>query len=94
MLTISVDAASKAGLSTESLPCPPSGYVGPAAAPAESDLLVTTPPGFTYYYVSTAPDPFATTVSTNFSGPTLIGIAYSIANSLFIDFSSGAEGWT
>jgi hypothetical protein len=44
--------------------------------------------------VSTVPDPFATTVSTNFSGPILIGIAYSVANSLFIDFSSGAEGWT
>jgi hypothetical protein len=65
----------------------------PSTVPDGSSVLVTTPSGFTYGYVSTSSDPLATIVNVDFSGPTIIGIGYFTTNSFFIDFSSGSEGW-
>jgi hypothetical protein len=145
MLTIGLNATSKAGFSTVSLPCPPSGYVGPAsiggypvcqktidnttvmasgaapgtviggavfdtgtsnmqiatpagstfpsALPIGSTVLISTPSGFTYSYISTPSDPYATIVNADFSGPTIVGIGYFTTHSFFIDFSGGTEGW-
>ena len=56
-------------------------------------MLVTTSSGFTFGYVSTSSDPLATIVNADFAGSTIIGIGYFTTNSLFIDFSSGSEGW-
>jgi hypothetical protein len=145
MLTLGLDAASEAGFSTVSLPCPPNGYVGPTSiagypvcqkiiddtsvavsggatgsligaavfdtgtanmqiatpagssfpstVPVGSSVLITTPSGFTYDYLSTASDPLATIVNVDYTGSTVIGIGYFTTNSFFIDFRSGSEGW-
>jgi len=145
MLTIGLNSTLKAGFSTVSLPCPPSGYVGPAniagypvcqktiddttvmvsggtvgtvvggavfdtgtadmqiAIPAGgtfppmvsvgSSVLMTTPSGFSYSYITTIPDPLATIVNADFSGSTIIGIGYFTTNSFFIDFGAATEGW-
>jgi hypothetical protein len=145
MLTIGLTAGSTAGFSATSLPCPPSGYLGPASIagypvcqktvddttvmvsggvvgttiggavfdtgtanmqiatpagssfpsglPIGSSVLITTPSGFTYSYVTTNSDPLATIVNADFTGSTIIGIGYFTTNSFFIDLSTGSEGW-
>lgn len=144
-LTIGLNSTLEAGFSTVSLPCPPSGYVGPAsiagypvcqktidnttvmvsgdtvgtiiggavfdtgtanmqiatpvgspfppAVSVGSSVLITTPSGFTYSYISASSDPLATIVNPDFSGPSIIGIGYFTTNSFFIDFDSSLEGW-
>jgi len=71
----------------------PAGSSFPATVPIGSSVLVTTSSGFTYDYVNTSSDPLATIVNADFNGSTIIGIGYFTTNSLFIDFSSGSEGW-
>jgi hypothetical protein len=71
----------------------PAGSAFPSTVPAGSTLLVTTPSGFAYSYISTISDPLATIVNADFSGTTIVGIGYFTTNSFFIDFSSGTEGW-
>jgi hypothetical protein len=71
----------------------PAGSSFPSSVAVGSALLVTTPSGFTYSYVSATSDPLATIVNSDYSGATIIGIGYFTTNSFFIDFSSGTEGW-
>ena len=71
----------------------PAGSSFPSTVPVGSSVLVTTPSGFTYNYISTASDPLATPVNADFTGPSIIGIGYFTTNSFFIDFSSSSEGW-
>lgn len=145
ILTVGLDAALESGFSMMSLPCPPSGYVGPATiagypvcqkttddvtitvsqgatgsitggavfdtgtsnmqiavpqgssfpavVPAGTSVLVATPSGFTYSYVSTESDPLFTIVNSGFSGPSIVGIGYFTTHSFVIDFSSRTTGW-
>jgi hypothetical protein len=71
----------------------PAGTTFPSTAPVGSSVLVTTPSGFTYNYTSTASDPLATVVNTDYSGASIIGIGYFTTNSFFIDFDASSEGW-
>jgi hypothetical protein len=145
MLTLGLDSSLQEGFSTVSLPCPPTGYDGPAsiagypvcqktidnttitvsggtvgavtgyavfdtgtanmqiATPTGSSfplsvavgasVLVSTPSGFTYDYITTNSDPLATIVNQDFTGSSIIGIGFFTAHSFLIDFSSGTEGW-
>jgi hypothetical protein len=71
----------------------PAGNSFPSTVPVGSSVLVTTPSGFTYNYTSTASDPLATVVNTDFTGPNIIGIGYFTTHFFLIDFGAGLEGW-
>jgi hypothetical protein len=72
---------------------PPPGASFPAAVAAGSTVMVATPSGFTYTYTSDASGPFSTSVITDATNLSIVGIGYFTTNSYFVDFSSSITGW-
>jgi hypothetical protein len=72
---------------------PAAGAPFPATVAAGSTVMVTTPSGFTYTYESGAAGPSSTSVITDATNVSIVGIGYFTTNSYFVDFSSSITGW-
>lgn len=72
---------------------PAPGATFPAAVDAGSTVMVTTPSGFTYTYTAGASGPLSTSVITDSTNVSIIGIGYFTTNSYFVDFSAATTGW-
>ena len=70
----------------------PAGVSFPAAVPDGTDVLVTTPSGFTYSYTA-EPGITQTVVDLNLTGASVIGVGYFTTHSLFVDFATSTAGW-
>ena len=70
----------------------PAGVGFPASIPGGTDVLVTTPSGFTYSYIA-ATGATNTVVEANSTAASIVGVAYFTTNSLFVDFTTSTEGW-
>jgi hypothetical protein len=72
----------------------PAGAAFPATVPSGSSVMVGTPSGFTFSYTAGSGSAVTETiVQPNSAAESIIGIGYFTTNSLFIDFTSGTEGW-
>jgi hypothetical protein len=71
----------------------PAGSSFPAGVSVGASVLVSTPSGFSYDYISTSSDPLATIVNQDFTGSSIIGIGFFTTHSFLLDFVSGTEGW-
>lgn len=72
---------------------PAPGASFPTAVAAGSTVMVTTPSGFTYTYTSGTTGPLSTSVITDTTNLSIVGIGYFTTNSYFVDFSSSITGW-
>jgi len=72
---------------------PAPGASFPASVAAGSTVMVTTPSGFTYTYTSGTTGPLSTSVITDATNLSIVGIGYFTTNSYFVDFSSSITGW-
>jgi len=71
----------------------PTGAMFPSSVPVGTDVLITTPSGFTYSY-TTAAGVDGTVVDLSLpKAASVVGIAYFTTNSLFVDFTTSTEGW-
>jgi hypothetical protein len=75
---------------TQIAPAP--GTAFPATVAVGSTVMVTTPSGFTYTYTS-GTGPLNTSVITDSTNVSIVGIGYFTTNSYFVDFSSNITGW-
>ena len=70
----------------------PAGATFPASIPDGTDVLVTTPSGFTYNYTA-ALGVTNTVVEGDSTAASIVGVGYFTTNSLFVDFTTSTEGW-
>jgi hypothetical protein len=71
-------------------PAPGSSF--PASVAVGSTLMVTTPSGFTYTYTA-GTGPFNTSVITDSTNVSIVGIGYFTTHSYFVDFTATTTGW-
>jgi hypothetical protein len=72
---------------------PAPGATFPATVAAGSTVMVTTPSGFTYTYDPSTSGPSSTSVITDSTNVSIVGIGYFTTNSYFVDFSASITGW-
>jgi hypothetical protein len=71
---------------------PQPGSSFPATVTLGSPVMIATPSGFTYSYIS-GTGPLNTSVITDTNDISIVGIGYFTTHSYFLDFSSSTAGW-